>query len=150
MQGLISRIREKGVRDLLKCIQCGSCTSSCIVNMVDDSFNPRRIIGSIVKFNKLPKEDPWLCSSCSICVERCPQRVNPLSLLMALRVIKHEEGNAPPRRVIEFVEQIKKTGFAFPLRREASEKRRLLGLPEVEISENELSEVRKLLSEAGF
>ncbi|MEM2246987.1 MAG: 4Fe-4S dicluster domain-containing protein [Thermoproteota archaeon] len=147
---MISRLKEKGAGDLLKCIQCGSCTSSCIVNAVNEYFNPRRIIGSIVRFNRLPDQDPWLCSSCSICVERCPQRVNPLSVIMALRMIKYENGNAPPSRVFELIEQIKKTGLAFPLSNEAYEKRRSLGLPELEMDEESLKEVKKILSEAGF
>ncbi|MCS7138601.1 MAG: 4Fe-4S dicluster domain-containing protein [Crenarchaeota archaeon] len=147
---MISRLREKGAGDLLKCIQCGSCTSSCIVNTVYESFNPRRIIGSIVRFNKLPEQDPWLCSSCSKCVERCPQRVNPMSIIMALRMINYEDGNAFPSRVVEFVEQIKKSGLIFPLSKESNEKRRLLGLSELKIDEEGLNEVRKILSEAGF
>lgn len=146
----MSRLREKGAGDLLKCIQCGSCTSSCIVNVVNESFNPRRIIGSIVRFNRPPDQDPWLCSSCSLCVERCPQRVNPLSVIMALRTIEYEDGNAPPHRVVELIEQIKKTGLAFPLSNESYEKRRNLGLSELKIGEYDLEEVNKILSEAGF
>ncbi|MEM3712678.1 MAG: 4Fe-4S dicluster domain-containing protein [Thermoproteota archaeon] len=147
---MISRLREKDAGDLLKCIQCGTCTSSCIVNAVNEAFNPRRIIGSLARFNKLPEQDPWLCSSCSVCVERCPQRVNPLSVITALRIIKYEDDNALPSRVAELVEQIKKTGFAFPLGREAYEKRRSLGLSELKIDEKGLSEVNRILSEAGF
>lgn len=147
---MIDRLREKGAGDLLKCIQCGSCVSACIVNVVEEKFNPRKIIGSIVRFNKLPDQDPWLCSSCSLCVERCPQGVNPLSIIMALRTIRYENGNVLPSKVVELVEQVKKTGLAFPLSKEVEEKRRLLGLPESKMSEEGVGEVRRILSEAGF
>jgi heterodisulfide reductase subunit C len=147
---LISRLREKDAGDLLKCIQCGSCTSACIVNAVDEEFNPRRIIGLITRFNKLPDQDPWLCSTCSVCVERCPQSVNPLSIIMALRMIKYEDGNKLPDKVIEMIEQVKKTGLAFPLNPETRDKRVLLKLPEFGISEEGLNEIRNIISEAGF
>lgn len=147
---LISRLREKGAGDLLKCIQCGSCTSACIVNAVDEEFNPRRMIGLIIRFNKLLDHDPWLCSTCSLCVERCPQSVNPLSIIVALRIIGYEDGNKLPDKVVEMIEQVKKTGFAFPLNQEARDKRMLLGLPEFRISEEGLNEIRKIITEAGF
>ncbi|MBO3840227.1 MAG: 4Fe-4S dicluster domain-containing protein [Thermoproteota archaeon] len=146
---MINRLREKGVGDLLKCIQCGSCTSTCIVNLVDEKFNPRRIIGSIIRLNRLPDQDPWLCSACSLCVERCPQGVNPFSIIVSLRTIRYENGNALPNKVIELIEQVKKTGLAFPLSKEVKEKRKLLGLPEFGLSEEGLSEVRRILLEAG-
>ncbi|MEM2047906.1 MAG: 4Fe-4S dicluster domain-containing protein [Candidatus Jordarchaeales archaeon] len=146
---MINRLREKGAGDLLKCIQCGSCTSACIVNLVDETFNPRKIISSIIRFNRLPDQDLWLCSTCSLCVERCPQGVNPLGVIMALRIIGCEDGNTLPPRVVELIEQVKKTGLAFPLSKEVEEKRKLLGLPEFGLREEGLSEVRRILSEAG-
>lgn len=146
---MIETLRKKGAGDPLKCIQCGSCTSACIVNVVEEAFNPRKIVGSIARFDKAPDQDPWLCSTCSLCVERCPQGVNPLSIIMALRMVKYENGNAPPDMVVRLVEQVKKTGLAFPLSENVKEKRRLLGLPELGLSEEGLGEIRKILSEAG-
>ncbi|MBO3800115.1 MAG: 4Fe-4S dicluster domain-containing protein [Candidatus Brockarchaeota archaeon] len=146
---MINRLRERGAGNFLKCIQCGSCTSACIVNVVEEEFNPRKIIGSIVRFNKFPDQDPWLCSACLLCVERCPQGVNPFSIIVSLRTIRYENGNALPNKVIELIEQVKKTGLAFSLSKEVEEKRKLLGLPGFGLSEEGLSEVRRILLEAG-
>jgi hypothetical protein len=48
------------------------------------------------------------------------------------------------------IESVKKTGLAFSLDGAARDRRRLLGLPEAEIGEEELNKIRKILSEAGF
>jgi len=144
---LIEKLREKNAGGFLKCIQCGSCTSSCIVNVVDETFNPRMIIGSITRFGRLLSQDPWLCSACLKCVERCPQRVDPFSIMVALRLINYGDYGRLPNRVVEIIRQIKKTGFAFPINEEVREKRRILGLPEFEISEQGLNEIREILSE---
>jgi len=48
------------------------------------------------------------------------------------------------------VEHVKETGFALPVSPESSSRRRLLGLPEARLSEESLSEVRRILSEEGF
>jgi|GEM_PF-4760945 len=48
------------------------------------------------------------------------------------------------------VESVKKTGLAFSLDDAARDRRRLLGLPETKIGDEELNKIRKILSEAGF
>ncbi len=146
----MEKLREKGGGNPLKCVQCGSCTSACIVNSLEEGFNPRRIVGSIARFNRLPSQNPWLCSTCSLCTERCPQGVDPFSIIMALRTVLYENGGEAPEGILEMVEQVKKTGLAFPVGSESCERRRLLGLPEARLSEESLSEVRRILSEAGF
>jgi len=146
----MERLREKGAGNPLKCVQCGACTSACMVNLLEEGFNPRRIVGSIARFNRLPDQDPWLCSTCSLCTDRCPQGVDPFSIIMALRAVLYENGGNAPSRVLKMVEHVKETGFALPVSPESSSRRRLLGLPEARLSEESLSEVRRILSEEGF
>lgn len=147
--GLIELVKAKGGGNPLKCIQCGSCTSACIVNALNEVFNPRMIVGSIARFNRFPNQNLWLCSTCCVCVDRCPQGVNPFSIITALRRISYERGEAP-RKVIEMVETIKRTGLAFPLNEDIEKRRRLLGLPEIQINEDCLNEIRRIIEEAGF
>jgi len=147
---LIEKLREKGAGNPLKCVQCGSCTSACPVNFIQEGFNPRRIVGSLARFSRIPNQDPWLCSTCSLCSERCPQGVDPLSIILVLRAVLYENGGTAPAGVLKMVEQVKETGLAFPPTLESSEKRRLLGLPEAGLSTEGLREVRRILSEAGF
>lgn len=120
------------------------------MNSVDAGFNPRKIIGSIARFNRFPNQNLWLCSTCSLCVERCPQAVNPLSIIIALRSILYENGNRVPEKLIEVIESIRETGLAFPPNDDARNRRRSLGLPEIKISDDGLNEVRRVLSEAGL
>ncbi|MBO3798260.1 MAG: 4Fe-4S dicluster domain-containing protein [Thermoproteota archaeon] len=141
---------KKGAGNPLRCMQCGSCTSACPVNTIREDFNPRRMVGSIARFNRLPDQDPWLCSTCSLCTDRCPQAVNPFSIIMALRAVVYENGGEAPAGILRMVEQVRETGLALPLTPESLERRRLLGLPEVGLSSEGLSEVRRILSEAGF
>ncbi len=147
---MIETLRKKGAGNPLKCVQCGSCTSACPVTLIREDFNPRRIVGSIARFNRLPDQDPWLCSTCSLCSERCPQAVNPFSIIMVLRSVLYENGGEAPLSILKMVEQVRETGLAFPLTPESREKRRLLCLPEAGLSEQGLSEVRRILREAGF
>lgn len=147
---MMERLREKGAGNPLKCVQCGACTSACLVNLLEEGFNPRKIVGSIARFNGLPAQNPWLCSTCSLCTERCPQGVDPFSIIMALRAALYEDEGDAPGRILEMVEQVRKTGFALPVSPESNGRRRLLGLPEARLSEQSLSEVRRILSEEGF
>jgi heterodisulfide reductase subunit C len=146
----MERLREKGAGNPLKCVQCGACTSACMVNLLEEGFNPRRIVGSIARFNRLPDQDPWLCSTCSLCTDRCPQGVDPFSIIMALRAVLYENRGDAPSRVLKMVGHVKETGFALPVSPESSSRRKLLGLPEARLSEESLSEVRRILSEEGF
>ncbi|MEM2940175.1 MAG: hypothetical protein QW304_01270 [Thermoproteota archaeon] len=69
---------------------------------------------------------------------------------MASRSLLYRSGNKAPGKILEIVESVRKTGLAFPLDDDARDRRRLLGLPEAKISGKGLSEVRRVLSEAGF
>lgn len=141
-------LKSRGAGNPLKCIQCGSCTSACIVNFFDGSFNPRRIVGSLAKFGKPPRQNIWLCSTCSLCVDRCPQNVNPFSIILVLRSL--DVNNGVPEQVSTMVKRVRETGLAFSLSKDIVERRRLLGLPEAKVSGKGLEEVRKILSEAGL
>ncbi|MGB9718602.1 MAG: 4Fe-4S dicluster domain-containing protein [Thermoproteota archaeon] len=147
---MIETLREKEAGNPLKCVQCGSCTSACPVNRIQEGFNPRRIVGSLSRFNRIPDQDPWLCSTCSLCSERCPQGVDPLSIILVLRAVLYENGGKAPEEVLKMVEQVKETGLAFPPTLESRERRRLLGLPDAGLGAEGLREVRRILSEAGF
>ncbi|MGQ9691105.1 MAG: hypothetical protein ACUVQY_07590, partial [Thermoproteota archaeon] len=70
-------------------------------------------------------------------------------IITALRRISYERGEAP-RKVIEMVETIKRTGLAFPLNEDIEKRRRLLGLPEIQIDEDCLNEIKRIIEEAGF
>ena len=63
------------------CYQCGTCSSSCPVALITEGeYNPRKIIEqSLLGFKDLllkdQKPNVWLCCTCHMCVEECPQNI---------------------------------------------------------------------------
>jgi Fe-S oxidoreductase len=82
-----------GIFDL--CFQCDLCTVSCPWNMVR-TFLPHKVIRQS-QFGLIDLEDEWywLCTTCNMCVSRCPRGVSPIDIMVALRHILVEEGRVP-------------------------------------------------------
>jgi heterodisulfide reductase subunit C len=62
--------KEPGGENFLLCFQCGTCTASCPVKVVDESYNARRIIRMALlglREEVLKSEFIWLCSTCYRC-----------------------------------------------------------------------------------
>jgi heterodisulfide reductase subunit C len=63
------------------CYQCGTCSSTCPVALITNGeYNPRKIIEqSLLGLKDLllkdQKPNVWLCCTCQMCVEECPQNV---------------------------------------------------------------------------
>lgn len=94
------------------CYQCGKCSSFCPVFwQFPDKFNPRKIIemANIGVVEIIERPDIWRCTTCYECVENCPQKVNFVELIYALRNIATKKGLAP-KEVIDEIEAIKKYG----------------------------------------
>jgi heterodisulfide reductase subunit C len=70
-----------------KCIQCGTCSSSCpMVEYMD--YPPRKIIAMIkagFKDDALKSFTPWLCASCYSCQVRCPAGINITDVMYSLK-----------------------------------------------------------------
>lgn len=91
-------MQEKGGEMIVRCFSCATCTLSCPVRLVDEEFNPRRIIRLALlgaKEEVLRSPFIWLCSACYLCSERCPQDVKITDLMIALRNIAVKEGILP-------------------------------------------------------
>ena len=92
-------MQEKGGERIVRCFSCDTCTLSCPVRLVDEEFNPRRIIRLALlgaKEEVLHSPFIWLCSACYLCSERCPQDVKITDLMTALKNIAVKEGLMPP------------------------------------------------------
>ncbi len=91
-------MKEKGGERIVRCFSCDTCTLSCPVRLVDEEFNPRRIIRLALlgaKEEVLRSPFIWLCSACYLCSERCPQDVKITDLMTTLRNIALKEGVIP-------------------------------------------------------
>ena len=66
-----------GAEGLMRCFQCGTCTSDCPVARFTDNYRPRTLIHMAqlgLKVRVLKSDTLWLCSACFTCTDRCPGR----------------------------------------------------------------------------
>jgi len=90
--------RMRGGEKLLRCFQCGTCTSDCPVARFSDTYRPRTIIRMAqlgLKERVLNSDTLWLCAACFTCTDRCPQGVEVASVIRVLRNLAAEKGIVP-------------------------------------------------------
>lgn len=125
----ISKMR--GGEKLMRCYQCGTCTSDCPIARFSDTFRPRQIIRMTqlgLKDRVLNSDCLWLCASCFTCTDRCPQDVEVASVIRVLRNLAAEQGHIPQ----VFKEQcasILESGYAYKIPELRVRKRETFGLP---------------------
>ena len=120
-----------GGEKLLRCFQCGTCTSDCPVARFSDTYRPRQIIRMTqlgLKERVLNSDTLWLCAACFTCTDRCPQDVEVASVIRVLRNLAAEKGMVP----LVFKEQacsILESGYAYKIPELRLKKRETQGLP---------------------
>ncbi|MEM4704304.1 MAG: 4Fe-4S dicluster domain-containing protein [Candidatus Bathyarchaeia archaeon] len=124
-------LKLHGGEKLLRCFQCGTCTSDCPVARFSDTYRPRQIIRMAqlgLKDRILDSDTLWLCASCFTCTDRCPQDVEVASVIRVLRNLAAEKGHVPQ----VFKEQcasILESGYAYRIPETRVKKRESAGLP---------------------
>jgi heterodisulfide reductase subunit C len=123
--------RMHGGEKLMRCFQCGTCTSDCPIARFSDTYRPRQIIRMAqlgLKDRVLNSDTLWLCAACFTCTDRCPQDVEVASVIRVLRNLAAEEGHIPQ----VFKDQcasILESGYAYRIPELRLKKRENLGLP---------------------
>ncbi len=120
-----------GGEKLLKCFQCGTCTSDCPIAKFSDTYRPRQIIRMAqlgLKERVLPLDTLWLCASCFTCTDRCPQDVEVASVIRVLKNLAAQQGYVP-RVFKDLGSSILETGYAYRIPELRLKKREELGLP---------------------
>ncbi|MFX1407574.1 MAG: 4Fe-4S dicluster domain-containing protein [Promethearchaeota archaeon] len=147
-------ISEKvGAKSLLKCIQCGVCSSGCTVTEYVD-LQPHRVVAACLlglKEEVLSSNAIWTCSLCHRCTERCPKNVDYSFILALLRNMAVKEGKIP-KEYSSTVVTIYNNGYVVPytggLKDNVDRRRNRMGLPEL-IPPN-LEEIRFIIEETGL
>ena len=139
-----------GGEKLLRCFQCGTCTSDCPVARFSDTYRPRQIIRMAqlgLRDRVLNSDTLWLCAACFTCTDRCPQDVEVASVIRVLRNLAAERGCFP----VVFKDQassILESGYAYKIPELRAKKRESQGLPPLPKGNPE--NVRKALKGVKF
>ena len=94
---LLAEFYTKGGKEVLKCIQCGTCSGSCpLAGQMDHA--PRELFALIRDGGMreaIRSDTPWFCVSCYQCMVRCPREIPVTDLMYTLKQMATEHGTAP-------------------------------------------------------
>jgi heterodisulfide reductase subunit C len=94
---LAAAVKLAANTDVNACFQCRKCTSGCPVAYAMD-YTPAQIMHAVrlgLKDLVLGSSTIWLCAACETCVARCPQGVDIVKAMDALRGMCLSEGYKP-------------------------------------------------------
>jgi len=81
---------------VLRCLDCGKCTSACPVARYNKSLSPRRLMRRLAEGRPVSTaEAVWDCLTCMQCDQRCPQEVPISPSVPPLRRLSRERGEGP-------------------------------------------------------
>jgi len=124
-------LKIHGSETILKCFQCGTCTSDCPVARYSDSYRPRTLIHMAqlgLKDRVLKSETLWLCAACFTCTDRCPQDVEVANVIRVFRNLAVENG-CMPQVFKEQIASVLESGYAYKIPELRIKKRESQGLP---------------------
>jgi len=142
-------LRERGGEKFSACFQCGTCVASCPISLVDDKFNVRKIIRMAslgMRDDIFSSELVWLCSSCYLCYERCPQDVRIPELMNAIKNVA-ARSNFYPSYLRRLASTLRKYGCIYEADELANSDRKKLGLPEIR---KKSTDIKKIFSVTGL
>lgn len=164
-------IKSSKPEGLLKCVQCGMCTSVCPAAQ-HSSYNPRLMIEAVLEGNNdiVDNEDIWYCFYCYTCHSICPVDNSPCEVNQILRQIsinkgsgdkhlipflgfgdsflEHGIGGIPENFFPEMREDIGEEWWDFKLH--LNDIRNHLGLDPVFPSDEAIEEISTILKTCGF
>ena len=139
-----------GGEKLMRCFQCGTCTSDCPIAKFSDTYRPRQIIRMTqlgLKDRVLKSDTLWLCAACFTCTDRCPQGVEVASVIRVLRNLAAEQGNVP-QVFKDQATSVLEDGYAYRIPELRVKKRETLGLPP--LPKGNAESIRKSLRDVGI
>ena len=83
-------------KQVLRCLDCGKCTSACPVARYNNSLSPRRLMRRLAEGRPVSTtEAVWDCLTCMQCDRRCPQEIPISPSVPPLRRLSRERGEKP-------------------------------------------------------
>lgn len=134
-----------GGEHLMKCFQCGVCTASCPVREIDAKYNPRKIIRMTtlgMRERVLSSDFIWLCSTCYLCAERCPQDVKITDVMNVLKNLAVRQGYIHPAFTTQ-ARLIAENGRLYKIEDFDNEMREEMGLPSLRTKCEEAAQIFK-------
>ncbi|UCF67975.1 MAG: 4Fe-4S dicluster domain-containing protein, partial [Acidobacteriota bacterium] len=132
------------------CYQCGACVGDCPAATYDERFNPREIMLKVLYGlgEELIGEDSllWQCTNCYNCYERCPQQVEPVEVIIALKNMMADRG-IYPAVVKKIIETFEETGRTVPDNPAINKQRARFGLEPM--APVPMDEIRAIIEPAG-
>ncbi len=98
---LVNKVMEYGGKRVYECFQCGMCASGCPVAS-DTEHKIKRTMHQVtlgLEEQIMDKKAIWLCTTCFMCLERCPQNAEPTEVVFALRRVSAENGIIPEAQI---------------------------------------------------
>ncbi len=95
------------------------------------------------------EESIWLCVMCNSCSERCQLGVDPAFVITLLRQAAAQVGNRPQH----FADEAKlfhASGLSFPSTGMTRKLRKELGLPELNVSQKAIADVRWIIQRTSM
>ncbi|MDR1722228.1 MAG: 4Fe-4S dicluster domain-containing protein [Methanobrevibacter sp.] len=92
---ILSNIKSSEDLGLLKCVQCGMCTSVC-PGAKNTDYNPRYMIEKVLDDDEsiIEDEEIWNCFYCYSCHSICPVGNSPCEVNQVLRQIAIDKGTS--------------------------------------------------------
>ncbi|MHA1275727.1 MAG: 4Fe-4S dicluster domain-containing protein [Candidatus Helarchaeota archaeon] len=132
-------------RTVLYCYQCGVCSAGCPV-LGALEYMPHQIIRMVnlgLREEVLQSTTIWMCATCYLCNERCPQGVDVSNVFYVLKNMAAREGIIP-KGLKQFARTLYKLGVTAEVTDFQEEEREDLGLAEVpEIDSRAIKEILK-------
>jgi len=88
-------IVEAGGGDLLRCFQCGTCTSVCPWKITSSMRTRMMIHLQQLGLEGYEESELWRCVTCRNCVQNCPRGVGIIDVVSSARSIMVELGSLP-------------------------------------------------------
>ncbi len=107
-------------QEALRCMQCGTCTGSCVVARWMD-YGPRGIFGLLQEYQDqevLASDTIWVCAACYSCAARCPRDIPITGLMAELRQEALRQGYRPRKDATynqSFLDIVRRYGRMFEM-----------------------------------